>query len=113
MESFKAAVDLLYSPDGFPDSDKICRSQLIMFPNARTALEKHVNAIRGHLDDTAYDSDVVVITSPMFREQKFYYMDLFLNPELVDDDGRQEAWPDGVKFDCCGCLTTRSLGSSG
>jgi hypothetical protein len=60
-----------------------------------------------------YDGDVVVITGPMFREQTLYYTNLFLNPELVDDSGGHDAWPDGIKFDCCGCLATRSLGSAG
>jgi hypothetical protein len=139
MEVFKAAVDPLYKPqvpaanldivgtEELPTSD--LPGQWLMFANARLHLEKHVVTIRSHLDDNNYDGDVVVITGPMFREQKFYYTNLFLNPEMVEDDvfhsgpsdeGADvsngvvlDSWPDGIKFDCRGCLATRSLGSAG
>jgi hypothetical protein len=62
-----------------------------------------------------------MINGPRFREQKFFYTNLFLNPKLIDilallrGDGNPmlPADPDGRSFDAIGCLATRSLGSAG
>jgi hypothetical protein len=68
-----------------------------------------------------------MINGPMFREQKFFYTNLFLNPELIDItallqpniDTDNDAAPitmpvdhDAMAFDAIGCLATRSLDSA-
>jgi hypothetical protein len=45
----------------------------------------------------------------MLKEQKIFYMDLFLNSESPDNTGTVGE----QKFDCIGCFTTRLLGSAG
>jgi hypothetical protein len=73
--------------------------------------------IWSHLDDNkGYGGDIIVITGPMFREQKFYYTNLFLNPKLIEEQALESgsnddragvpsnesepSWSDGIKFDC-------------
>ena len=60
--------------------------------------------------------DIIQITGNMYREQKLFRTDLFLNMDHVID--LDIAPTDGIGFhisgfDARGCLATRSLGSAG
>jgi hypothetical protein len=56
-----------------------------MFANSRKELENDYLKIREFLDVKSLPGNIVMINGPMFREQKFFYSNLFLNPELIDE----------------------------
>jgi hypothetical protein len=98
------------------------RRQWLLFANSRKELENDHLKAREFLDVANLPGDIVMINGPMFREQKFFYTNLFLNPELVDivgllrgdDESNPKVLdPDVATFDAIGCLATRSLGSAG
>ena len=109
MMALKKRVLPLYKADD--------RRQWILFANSRKELENDHLKVREFLDVTDLPGDIVMINGPMFREQKFFYTNLFLNPELIDVNAllRGDADPsvsshtDNVQFDAVGCLATRSL----
>jgi hypothetical protein len=114
MVSLKKRLLPLYSA---PD-----RRQWILFANSRKELETDHLKTREFLDVKSLPGDILMINGPMFREQKFFYTNLFLNPELIDlstllrnddADATLPADPDAIAFDAIGCLATRSLGSAG
>ena len=152
LDAFKSAVRPLYCRADTSNSDDddenddnsatprpTSTDQWVLFANTRINVEKYHVSIRSHLDEKQYPGDVVLITGPMFREQKFYYTNLLLNPSMFDDDhdfppggvdgyesGDEDSdtgtvqesvvatnWPDGIKFDCRGCCATRTIGSAG
>jgi hypothetical protein len=96
--------------------------------NSRKELENDHLKSQEFLDVANLPGDIVMINGPMFREQKFFYTNLILNPELIDIAAllRPDNGPEGVSttdspavdsdaisFDAIGCLATRSLGSAG
>jgi hypothetical protein len=98
------------------------RRQWILFANSRKELETDHLTMREFLDVKSLPGNIVMINGPMFREQKFFYTNLFLNPELIDlatllqgnaADDTIQADPDAIAFDAIGCLATHSLGSAG
>jgi hypothetical protein len=109
----KCLLPLYLAPD---------RRQWILFANSRKELETDHLKTREFLDVKSLPGNIVMINGPMFREQKFFYTNLFLNPELIDlatllrgNDANKtiQADPDAIAFDAIGCLATRSLGSAG
>jgi hypothetical protein len=114
MLALKKRLEPLYKADD--------RRQWLLFANSRKELENNHLKSREFLDVANLPGDIVMINGPMFREQKFFYTNLFLNPELVDvaallrgDDDSTEAPVDSdvINFDAIGCLAMRSLGSAG
>eukprot|EP00550_Attheya_septentrionalis_P003008 CAMPEP_0198281358 /NCGR_PEP_ID=MMETSP1449-20131203/1336_1 /TAXON_ID=420275 /ORGANISM="Attheya septentrionalis, Strain CCMP2084" /LENGTH=664 /DNA_ID=CAMNT_0043977123 /DNA_START=30 /DNA_END=2020 /DNA_ORIENTATION=+ len=85
------------------------RKQFIVFGNSRVRLEQFHLETKDYLNDGDFHGDLVLITGPMLKEQKFFYTDLFLNTAAPDNNeniGKR-------KYDCIGCFATRSLGSAG
>jgi hypothetical protein len=114
MLMLKKQLEPLYKADE--------RRQWLLFANSRKELENDHLKTRQFLDVANLPGDIVMINGPMFREQKFFYTNLFLNPELVDitallhgDDDSNNVLVDRdvITFNAIGCLATRSLGSAG
>ena len=106
---FKSSVKRLYKD---PDSS----DKWILFSNTRGIIEKFYHSIRAFLDAESYAGDIIQITGKMYREQKLFHTDLFLNMDRVID--LDIAPTDGIQFDISGfdargCLATRALGSAG
>ena len=106
---FKSSVKRLYKD---PDSS----NKWILFSNTRVLIEKYYHSIRAFLDAESYGGNIIQITGKMYREQKLFHTDLFLNMDRVIN--LDIAPTDGIQFDISGfdargCLATRALGSAG
>eukprot|EP00978_Attheya_sp_CCMP212_P033346 scaffold134081_cov81-Attheya_sp.AAC.1 len=86
------------------------RYQYILFGNSRVALEQMHENTKAEFDRMQYHGDLVLITGPMLKEQKFFYTNLFLNTAPPANLGMPLA---DRTFDSVGCFATRSLGSAG
>jgi hypothetical protein len=73
MLALKKRLEPLYKADD--------RRQWLLFANSRKELENDHLKTREFLDVANLPGDIVMINGPMFREQKFFYTNLFLNPE--------------------------------
>jgi hypothetical protein len=119
MLALKKQLELLYKADE--------QRQWLLFANLRKELENDHLKSPGFLNIANLPGDIVMINGPMFREQKFFHINFFLNPELIDiasllrhvddDDAAKATDPlpiksDALAFDAIGCLATRSLRSA-
>jgi hypothetical protein len=86
------------------------RKQFIAFGNSRKAIELLHSSTKAEFDRNQHHGDLVLITGPMLKEQKFYYTNLFLNSEPTPDSTKPIA---ERSFDAIGCFATRALGSAG
>jgi hypothetical protein len=60
------------------------RRQWIIFANSRKELENNHLKRREFLDVKSLPGNIMMINGSMFRKQKFFYTNLFVNPELID-----------------------------
>ena len=109
LQVFKNRIKRLYKDANSPN-------KWILFSNTRIAIDKYYDSVRSYLDSENYDGDIIKITGTMYREQKLYHTDLFLNMNRVASLCIEPT--DGIPFDVSGfdargCLATRSLGSAG
>jgi hypothetical protein len=86
------------------------RKQFIVFGNSRVAIEAIYEMTRQFLNKHKYHGDLVLITGPMMKEQKFFYTDLFLNKTPPQNAEKSLA---SRTLDVVGCFATRALGSAG
>jgi hypothetical protein len=107
METVKALVTPLYKALAQGD-----RQQWILYANSRVDLENYHKKVKAMLNEQGFLGDVIIITGPMFKEQKFYYTNLFLNTPPPGEQTVDTPLEDQT-YDAIGCLATRSLGSAG
>jgi hypothetical protein len=87
------------------------RRQWIYFSNSRIELEAAHEKIKNHYNEKGYPGDIILITGPMFKEQKFFYTNKFLNSNPVVET--ETAALDEHHFNPIGCMATRGLGGAG
>ena len=94
------------------------KRQFLIVANSRAKIERTHADVQQYIDSQSHiQGDVLLIVGTMYREQKDYYTNLFINPTVYDNLVMSSA-PAGMRFDldnfcAIGALVTRSLGSCG
>jgi superfamily II DNA helicase RecQ len=80
-------------------------SQFIVYSNSRVKVETWHEKLGELTDEEDLRGDIVLITGPMSRDQKFHRTQLFLRSHLLSEDQ--------AEYNAIGCLCPRALGSAG